>query len=83
MSKDDDNEAREAARRLAERIAADPCYITKVGLDGIAVQSTVAHNDAWVWANGVMTERVACTTCGRERVNGQTNPNMGETSVLR
>jgi len=65
----DNDEAREAARQLAERIARDPCTITKVGLDGVAVESQVAHSDVWKWVNGQMTEFVYCTTCGRERLN--------------
>ena len=74
-------EEQEVLRRLAERIAADPCTITKIGSDGVAVQSQVKHNDVWKWIGPpgaqVMTDWVVCTTCGRERKNNQTNPNLG------
>jgi hypothetical protein len=55
----------------------DKCVITKVGLDGVAVQAQVDHNWVWKWLGPVWTDSVMCTTCGRERKNNQINPNLG------
>lgn len=54
--------------RLAAAIAADPCEITKVGMDGVAVKSTLKHAYAWKWVGGKMTDTLVCSTCLKEKV---------------
>ena len=41
------------------------CPITKVGMDGVAVESMVPHCWRWVWNNGQMTNQVQCSTCNK------------------
>jgi hypothetical protein len=51
------------------------CEITKVGLDGVAVKSFIAHIYHWEWINGEMTGAKVCGTCGDRKlviVNGGT-----------
>ncbi len=64
------DEDKEALRRLAEAIAKDPCIITKVGIDGVAVQSSIKHSYSWKWVNGEMTNTLVCSTCGKEKEIG-------------
>ena len=41
----------------------EACWITKVGLDGVAVQAKTIHHWHWVWVNGAWTDEMECGSC--------------------